>query len=85
MSLEARQTLELLLGKKKRRGMRGIFKSILSSSRFKEDVVTSRRDVLLEIGEATTSLANGKLHDNPGIDRRIWEAARRDVAISIDT
>jgi hypothetical protein len=83
MSNEACQTLELLLGKKKRKGVRGVFKSMLSSSRSRAspDPVVTRREVLLEIGKAMTSLANGELHDNPGIDRRIWEKARNDLAV----
>ncbi|OBT86367.1 hypothetical protein VE02_03832, partial [Pseudogymnoascus sp. 03VT05] len=77
------QTLEPLLGKKKRKGVRGVFKSMLSSSRSRAspDPVVTRRDVLLEIGKAMTSLANGELHDNPGIDRRIWEKTRNDLAV----
>jgi hypothetical protein len=84
MSHEACRTLELLLGGKKRKGARRVLDSVLSNTRLKTspDPVVTRRNVLLELGAAMTSLANGELHENPGIDGRVWKAVQNDLAFN---
>jgi hypothetical protein len=73
----------LLRGGKKRRSSRRVLNSLLSNTKLRstQTPVLAHRDVLLEVATAITRMANGDLSTNPGIDHRLWEAVRKDLAV----
>jgi hypothetical protein len=85
MSPEACAALEVLLGReeKKRKGLRRVLNSLLPGIRpgKSPDLAVKRQDVLRQVSKALASLADGELRENPGIDRRLWEAAMKDIAL----
>jgi hypothetical protein len=85
MSPEACAALEVQLGggEKKRGGPHRIFHSLLAGARPKKspDAAAKRQNILRKVFRAIERLTDSELRENPGIDRRVWEAARKDAAI----
>jgi hypothetical protein len=91
LTMEARQAVESLLSQRKKPNLASQFLRVLSrrsrlysrSSRLKSYWPDSiNQAVLLEIANTIQSLADGKLEVNPGIDPKIWEMVRKDLALT---
>jgi hypothetical protein len=85
LSPEACATLETLLGgeDKRRKGPLRVLHSLLAGTRSKRppDPAAKRQDILREVSRALSGLVDGELYENPGIDQRIWETARKSLAL----
>ncbi|MBE3042713.1 hypothetical protein IMZ48_09100 [Candidatus Bathyarchaeota archaeon] len=90
MSSDTLLALELLLAQahNPRKPRRRSFGSILNKFRRRRDASVGdsprdpviNRQLLLQLGDAVSSLAAGKLDKNPGIDPSTWDAVQKAIS-----
>jgi hypothetical protein len=82
ISFEACRTLEHFLKGERRRLDAGRLMNSLLPFRPKQLKLEQNGSVavLLEVADALRNLANGDLHENPGVNRQVWEAAQNKFA-----